>query len=330
MPHRLPVFRAHLLRVACRLAVVCLLGGVAVPAWAGDKAAAESLFQDGKSAMDQGRYQQACGLFAASFDAEPSVGALLNLARCHQQRGKTASAWAVFNDAAAMAARAGQHKRESGAHRYAVKLEPLLSKITLMVESPPEGLEVTRNGQLVSAGSYGLALPVDPGDHEIVAMAPGYQRWATSVTVGANADRQTISIPALQPAAEVSPDDVAAGPTSGLLVGGLAVAGFGAAVLSVGIGFGVWSWVARNDLEDDCGGVKSCTGGWEDELASIRLTADISTAAFVIGSTALVGGAVMLLLSPSSPTDEDSGDATAAFTPWVGPGNAGLVVNGRF
>ena len=79
--HRLPLVRPRLLVLVGRLVALCLVLTLAGPAWAdGDKAAAESLFQDGKAAMKQGKYEQACTLFTASFDAEPSVGALLNLA----------------------------------------------------------------------------------------------------------------------------------------------------------------------------------------------------------------------------------------------------------
>src|SRR5690606_30041935 len=73
-----------------------------------DKATAESLFQEGKRLMEQGQIEEACPKFQASMDAEPSVGAMLNLARCHELTGKTATAWAEYTEAANLARRAGQ------------------------------------------------------------------------------------------------------------------------------------------------------------------------------------------------------------------------------
>ncbi len=314
--------------------ILCALLGIVAPAWAGDKAAAESLFQDGKEAMKQGNYEQACGLFGASFDAEPSVGALLNLARCHQKRGKTASAWAVYRDAAAMAARSGQTDREQGARRYAEQLEPELSRLTISVASPPTGLEVTRDGTPVAQSTYGTPLPVDPGEHEIVATAPGYKSWTTTVILGDGGDRQTLPIPALQPGDGESPAGTGDGP-SGLLVGGWAVTAVGAVALGVGIGFGVASYLADAELEDECGHrPDQCPAYTEEELADevapIQVKADVSTAMIMIGSAAVVGGVVMLILSPDSELGDDEGDQAVSFAPWVGPSDVGLGLSGRF
>ncbi|MBW2457114.1 MAG: hypothetical protein JRI68_21540 [Deltaproteobacteria bacterium] len=331
MTHHPPLVRARLLLLVGRVVVVCTLLGVATPVWAGDKAAAESLFQDGKEAMKQGKYEQACGLFAASFDAEPSVGALLNLARCHQQRGMSASAWAVYKDAAAMAARSGQTEREEGARRYAEQLEPKLSRLTITVAAPPDGLEVTRDGTAVVAATYGKPLPVDPGDHQIVATAPGYESWTTTIAVGDGADQQTLSIPPLEPGAGDGPAVAGEGP-SGLLIGGLAVTGVGAVALGVGIAFGVVGMNDTEDLEDRCGGDRSncAIADWDSEVDDVRVKADVSTAMIVIGSAAVVGGVVMLLLSPGSEPGGDQGDTAVTFAPWVGPSDVGLGVNGRF
>ena len=330
MTHPSPLVRARRLLLVCQLVALCLWTTIAGPAWAGDRAAAESLFQDGKAALKQGRYEHACGLFSASFDADPSVGALLNLARCHQKLGKTASAWAVFNDAAALAVRSGQLEREAGARKYAAKLEPQLSRLTIFVESPPDGLEVTRHGDPGVASSWRLPRPAVPGYHEIVAAAPGYETWTTTITVGAQADRQTISIPALQPRAGASPDASEGGGPSGMLVGGIAVTAVGVIALGAGIALGVVGMDETKALEDDCGGRSTCTGDWEERRDDIQVKADLSTAGFVIGSVALIGGVVLLLLSPSSETNADPGDAAAALTPWVGPENTGLVLTGRF
>ena len=62
-------------------------------AHAGDKALAESLFEEGRRYLKARDYARACKAFASSFEAEATVGASLNLALCHYEWGNTATAW---------------------------------------------------------------------------------------------------------------------------------------------------------------------------------------------------------------------------------------------
>src|SRR5690606_806831 len=124
-----------------------------------------------------------CKRFRASHQAEASVGALLNLARCHMKMGKLASAWNEFREAATLAERMKQPDRQKGALDYAKELEPRLSKLIVKVEDPVDGLEVRRGDAVVPSDAYGVAVPVDPGRYEIVATAPGHRSWTGEVTI---------------------------------------------------------------------------------------------------------------------------------------------------
>jgi len=235
--------------IACIGVVVALLT-VSHSAQATNKAAAESLFTAGQEAMERGDYETACQRFAASMEAEASVGAMLNLARCHQKVGKDASAWAEFREAAAMARRAGQPSREEGALQYAAELEARLSKLTIDVPAPVAGLKVTRNGADVPAGSFGTAVPVDPGTHVIEASAPGHESWRGEIAVGPNADTLTVTVPELAPGA-----GVAAGPGSdgggmtGREIAGWVIAGAGVVGVGIGSALGIVAMGKTDDLE---------------------------------------------------------------------------------
>ncbi|MBI4705574.1 MAG: hypothetical protein HY744_31155, partial [Deltaproteobacteria bacterium] len=100
---------------------------------------AEELFEAAKQLAAEGERAEACESFAATVRAYPSVGARLNLARCHEQAGRTASAWSEYNRAAAMARAAGQAEREEGAQELAAKLEPKLSKLTVQPAAAAAG-----------------------------------------------------------------------------------------------------------------------------------------------------------------------------------------------
>ncbi|HZO13795.1 MAG TPA: hypothetical protein VFB62_11075 [Polyangiaceae bacterium] len=70
------------------LALVLVLSSKAAAQNASNKAAAESLFQEGQAAMEAGKLDIACAKLAESLELERAVGTLLNLARCHELSGK--------------------------------------------------------------------------------------------------------------------------------------------------------------------------------------------------------------------------------------------------
>jgi hypothetical protein len=143
------------------------------------------------------RWAEACPLFEASYKADPQIGVLLYLADCHEHVGKTASAWAEFNDAADLAKRRGDN-REGIARSRADTLAPKLVKLHLV--APPQmidGLVVKRDGVDVTI-LVGADMPVDPGDHQIAASAPGYVTWQHKVTVTTGVEK--LQLPALEKA----------------------------------------------------------------------------------------------------------------------------------
>src|SRR5262245_60268608 len=133
---------------------------------AGDKAMAEALFDRGVGLMKQGKYSEACPALEQSQAIERGVGTLLYLAECYEKLGRTASAWAMFREAASSARAEGQLDRAKTGNARADKLEPTLSKLSIQVNAAraATGLSVFRNDQPVPAGAWGQPVPVDPGE----------------------------------------------------------------------------------------------------------------------------------------------------------------------
>ena len=297
------------------------------PARAADKAAAESLFRAGKELMSQGAYAEACEKFRESHTADASVGALLNLALCNEKQGRTATAWATYREAAAMAARQRDDRRRRGALDLAAVLEPGLSTLTISVTTEQDGLEITRDGERVVA--IGGPLPVDPGSHTLAATAPGFATWTTTVEVGARADRVTVTVPALTPSAlgaEATQPEAGDGGPSWQTVSGVVLLGAGAVGLGVGVAFGVLAAEGESDLAQPnlCPDKVCVPGEGTDALATVKTQATVATVGVVAGSLAVVGGTVLLLLAPGA----EQGDAR--LVPAVGPTQAGLALSGRF
>src|SRR5690242_5233362 len=89
---------------------------VAIPAFAqpsaSDRALATELFQQGRALMAEKKLDQACPKLEESMRLDPGGGTLLNLAICHEEQGKTATAWSEYAEAIALAQRDGRPDRQ--------------------------------------------------------------------------------------------------------------------------------------------------------------------------------------------------------------------------
>jgi hypothetical protein len=162
-----------------------------------DEAGARVLFAEGRKLAAAGDYAAACPKFEASLKLDPGIGTNFNLADCLEHVGRTASAWARFLDVAAATRAVAQPERERVARARAAALEPTLTKLVVTPEKPAAGLSVAYDGIAIDQASWGISIPIDPGDHILTATAPHKQLWSRHVAAPAAAGVVTVSIPAL-------------------------------------------------------------------------------------------------------------------------------------
>ncbi len=300
-----------------------------------DRTLARSLFEEGRRFTQQGRHEDACPKFAESFRLDPASGTQINLAVCHEKVGLTATAWAEFNDALSRAREDRRADREKLAKKRLAALEPLLSKLEVVVPaaSQVEGLRVTLDGAEVREPAWGVPTPIDPGEHVVEATAPGRRPWTSRVVVGDVSDRQTIEVPVLElipvaPAKKdvaprqpvpVSPSQDAgstAQPALGWVLGGVGIVGLGA-----GAYFGLQAKSKWYDVEGACpdgrcpdDAARVANAGLQDEAAR---AGNISTVAFVAGAACLAAGG-WLLWSADSGDDRPLRVSPAATDAMVG------------
>jgi hypothetical protein len=193
------------MRTPAQYLLLLLLGAASVgPAGAhaetnaADKAAAEALFDRGLQLLRDGKVAEACQALEESEAVEPGIGTMLYLADCYERLGRTASAWALFRESASRAEAAGQNERAAAGKKRAEELEPKLARLTLEAESAPSdaALSLTRDGTSVPTQVLGVPLPVDPGEHVLVASAPGYATYSVTLRV-APEGAVRFSLPAL-------------------------------------------------------------------------------------------------------------------------------------
>jgi hypothetical protein len=182
---------------ACLLAPATSWGDAAQ-----DRAVARSLFDQARKLASEGKYTEACPKFEESQKLVPGIGTLFNLADCYAQIGRTASAWGTFLEVASQAKAQGQAEREKAARTRAAELEGKLVYLTVNVpsESRIAGLEVKRDGAVVSSAVWGTGVPVDPGSHAIEASAPGRATWRATVETAAGGPAAAVAVPVLQSA----------------------------------------------------------------------------------------------------------------------------------
>ncbi len=313
-----------------------------------DAAAAEILFQDGRKLLAEGRTAAACEKFAASQKLDPSAGTLLNLADCQLKQNRIASAWATFLSASTLARSQGNAGRAAEATKRAADLEPKLSFLTFQFAARPPGLVIKRDDVVLDAAALDSRLPVDPGTHSLVASAPGYRDWTSSIDVTAPGVREVPvpvltrlpptaassaapapTAPATAPATTTAPTSAptetpAAGrsPTVGYVVG----AG-GLVLLGVGAIFGVKSLGSYKDAEDLCPSHKNCNEsarGPRDDASSQGTLATIGIGLGVVG---VAVGTILVLTSRKTSTSETAG---WSLSPILTPGWQGASVGGRF
>jgi hypothetical protein len=323
-----------------------------------DPAAAQALFDEAKKLSAQGKYPEACAKLAESNRLDPGIGTQFHLADCQEKSGKIASAWANFLEVASQARATGHGDREKAALKRAGQLESKLPKLRIDVPEANRvpGLEIRRNGALVGSAQWGTPLPVDPGEHELVATAPGKRTLSQKVRVEVGKTNALVlsaleaepasTNQAASPAQAFVAADAAASPAetsstpsdapprdSGSAGGGpnpliIGLAGLGVVGIGVGTVFGLMASSTYDDSKAECrpDDPNLCTQTGVDLRDDARSQGNIATVAFVVGGAALAGAGIWLLV------DSGGSEKSTALTAGVRttPGGATLLVRGGF
>jgi hypothetical protein len=162
------------------------------------KAEADAAFRRGRELMAKGDTAAACTEFETSMRLEALNGTLYNLALCHEQLGKIASAWTEFKTLADSDTNAARQKDSA---KHAAVLEKKLTRMHIEIAASTPGLVVKRNDIDVTALA-GQDIPVDPGHYTFVASAPNKQPVTIELDLKRPGETVAVAIPDLQPATD--------------------------------------------------------------------------------------------------------------------------------
>jgi hypothetical protein len=330
---RPPAQSIQSLAFACAVAWSAIASAQASPV---DKAQADAFFREGRALMAAGNVAQACGKFAESQRLDPAPGTLVNLAICHEKEGKTASAWAEFNE---VAERPGDDKaRAAFARTRASELEKKLVRLRIVITAPERRstVTITVDRRVQGPSAWGTALPLDPGEHEVEATAPGRKPWRQTVRLDKDHALVEVGVPELEPEAPAAaapvatpaPVAVTAPPPEAPRGGsariiGWTLTGVGAVLVAGGAYFGVRTLQKKSDADALCPQNK-CAGDrrvakLDDEAQTSSV---LSTIGVGVGLAAIAGGLYMVLSSSSG--------SHVALVPNVNPRTAGATLEGHF
>jgi hypothetical protein len=182
-------------------------------------------------------------------------------------------------------------------------------------------LVVMVDGKALGEGSWGAALPMDPGEHSVEASAPGWQPWAGRVRVEAGPSVVEVAVPALELAPALPPPVEEKKDWSTQRYVALAVGTAGVVGLAAGGGFGIAA-IARNNasmtgcLPED---PRQCNKTGYAARREAGTLADASTATLSVGGALVVAGVLVFVMAPK----EERG-TSARIVPIVAPGNLGI------
>jgi len=280
-----------------------------------------------------------------------TFGILLNIAECQEKLGRTASAWATWREAHAVASEGHKADDEMMAAERQKALESGLSRLAIVVprEADLAELEVRRDGVVVPREAWGRPIAVDPGPHAVESLAPGRKTRNLDVLVRGNGDQKSVTIapleadrtppatpasstigPAAQPSMSAPTKETPTSPTalaadgssggvSGQRVAGWILGGFGVAGVGAGIAIALAGQGQHNDaVATDLAGNLSQAQGMEAQANTMKT---IGYATIGGGGAFLVTGLVLALTAPASP--RATAFNSVALTPCVFPAGGG-------
>jgi hypothetical protein len=289
---------------------------------AADPGAARVQLQQGYTFKQAGKCAEAIPYFVESIRLDRQPKALIHLADCERDTGKYVSA-----EEHLVAARdLGRELSLTGLSKLAeerlAELEPHLPRLTLRLPADSTAKAVvTRDGVVLAPLSLGVALPVDPGSHEIRVREGGLERrYSLKMRDGESKELEVTAlggdaVATATPPPPQSPTAIdrpaarspkvlveAAPPLSSTTRStrrnvGIAVAGVGLVGLGLGSYFGLKARAKSQSADRMCTAAEPCASDgvthYHDTVQDAKSARTAAIASFATGGALLVSGGVL-------------------------------------
>lgn len=317
-------------RASLFLGVASALSFVSSSAHAGDPAAAREQVKLGYQLAQDGKCEEAIPHFVESLRLDTKAITLINLAACEEKTGKLADALGHWVEARSRAQAENNAAIEEEAEKKAKALEAKVPKLTIAVAGAPADAEVLRDGVTLGAASMGVPLPVNPGAHVLVVKSKLFEDSTENVTIQEGEQKRVeLKVSTAKKAAPPPPPGTVPGPEGESKgVSPLVFAGFGVAVVGVGIGAvtGIMTLGRGSDAKTACPGGACTSSEAANDAKTGKTLGTISTIAFAVGGVgAAVGIYGLFFAKPSlSPPSSAASANAASIDVVVGPMGGGV------
>lgn len=288
---------------------------------------ADALFKEGRSLLDQKKYDEACPKLAESQKLEPGSGTLVALALCHEGQGKTATAHRELEQAATTASIKGRDDLASAARKKAEAMEPKLSRLVVHAD---KDIELRCDGETVKAND---AFAVDPGEHKVEASAKGRTSRSYTVRLSGAGLTEIVVDPlesnetvASKPPIVLSTTEPPAADTGSSGSSGTAQRVIGLSLVAAGVGgFVVGGYFGVQGIHD-ASDARKLTG---QDATNAHDSSKKNFTTAIVGAAAGTGAlAVGLILFATAP--KNAPKTTARIVPTSGPGDVGMGMAATF
>jgi len=312
---------------------------------ASGKATARALALEGQQAFDKGDFARAAELLARAdqhYHAPPHLvleaRARIELRQLVEARELLLS---VVNEPETTN-QAFKAARDEALDLLAA-VDPRVAHLSVQVmPEAPAGLELTVDGASWAADLLEVATPVNPGEHTVVARAPGFREASGRMTLGEGQSDQLVLelVPLPSSGAPTAAPDAAEPAAERRRSPGVAsYVLWGTGVVGVGVGVTLLLTGADKSnqagalLEDECtplgGGGYGCSQETNDAIAALDSDAatqqTIGVISLSVGVAALAGGTILALVKgPSRETATQERKVQLVATPLLGGGYVGM------
>jgi tetratricopeptide (TPR) repeat protein len=311
--------RSLAVAVAITLTTATAIAEPALPTEAG------RIFQQGRELTKLGRFDEACALFARSYELDPALGTAVNLADCLERQGHLERAWELFDVVARDAQ--GVQSRARLARERADALQARFATVVITLRDPgAAGLQL-RLGDHPLAPAAEIRDLIEPRDTVLVATVPGRPVFKTMLHAVAGATL-AVEIPAFAPAVRDEPMAQTRRRRSRVyLAAGLGVAGVAGLGAALGTAISarrIYNSAFDHDCEHaDRGALCNDHGKATIDRAGAR--ADVATGLAIAGAVLAGVGAVVFVTAP-----RDSIRDSIEVAPIATSHALGLGLSGRF